>query len=166
MPQADERLEWRVRLGSAHPQKRLVVGAIALGAGFIGLQMGGPLLGLVGLLAVLVSTAELFLPLSYRLDAEGARVKCGISVTAISWPDVKRLVDMPDGVRLSPLPRPSRLDEFRGVYLRFANNAAEVSGKIRQFWNGDTGALDRGLDRAGDGTALGDAGGADPEAEA
>jgi hypothetical protein len=161
-----ERLEWRVDFGAERPSQRLLVLGVALVAAYIGLQLGGILLSAIGFLVVLVSTAELFLPLQYRIDEQGARVKCGLSVTAITWPDVKRLIPMRDGVKLSPLEKPSRLDEFRGVYLRFRGNSAEVSGKIRQFWNGDTGALDRGSDGPGDGGSPDEARRSNPEAEA
>jgi hypothetical protein len=161
-----ERMEWSVDLGSARPERRYIVLAIAVGAGLIGLKIGGVLLSAIGLLVPLVSTAELFLPLKYRLDENGAQVRCGLGVTSILWPDVKRLVPMADGVKLSPLEKPSRLDEFRGVYLRFRDNAEEVSGKIRQFWHGDQRALDRGPDGAGDQRAVGQPGEPGPEAEA
>ena len=158
----DETLTWSVDLGSFRPGRRFIVLGIALLVAFIGLQMGGPLLGAIGLLVVLVSTAELFLPLKYRVDAEGAQVRCGLSVTAIPWSNVRRLIPMADGVRLTPLEKPGRLDEFRGVYLRYGNIAEEVSGKIRQFWHGDTSALDRGPDGTGDGGPGGEPGVSDP----
>jgi hypothetical protein len=166
MPRDEEPLEWSVELGAVRPERRYIVLAVALGAAFIGLKLGGILLSAIGLLVVLLSTAELFLPLRYRIDADGARVRCGISVTAITWTDVKRLIPMRDGVRLSPLDRASRLDEFRGVYLRFGDIEGQVSGKIREFWHGDTSALDRRLGPPGDRGPARQAGGRDPEAEA
>lgn len=157
-----DRMEWSVDVGAVRPERRYVVLAIALFAAFIGLKLGGVLLSAIGFVVPLVSTAELFLPLKYRIDESGAQVRCGLSVTSIGWSDVRRLLPMADGVRLSPLEKPSRLDEFRGVYLRFRDNAEEVSGKIRQFWHGDSGALDRGFDRTGDGGPSGEAGSGRP----
>jgi hypothetical protein len=161
-----DRMEWSVDLGAVRPERRYVVLAFAVAAGLIGLKIGGLLLCAIGFAVPLVSTLELFLPLKFRLDESGAHSKCGLGASSIQWSDVKRLLPMADGVRLSPLERPSRLDEFRGVYLRFRDNAEEVSGKIRQFWHGDTSALDRGADRAGDQRAVGQPGEPDPEAEA
>jgi hypothetical protein len=37
----------------------------------------------------------------------------------IAWPDVRRATRGADGIFLSPFSRPSRLDNFRGVRLRF-----------------------------------------------
>jgi hypothetical protein len=166
MAESDDLLEWKVDFGALRPERRFIVLAIALGAGFIGLKLGGVLLSAIGFFVVLVSTAEVFLPLKYRIDSGGAQVRCGLSVTAIRWSDVKRLIRMADGVRLSPLEKPSRLDEFRGVYLRFRDNDVEVSGKIRQFWHGDSRALDGRSDGTGDGGAADESGGTGPEAKA
>ena len=153
-------------MGSRQPQRRLIVLAIALAVAATGIKVQDPLLGVIGFLAVLVSTAELFLPLRYRLDRETARVRCGFSVTEVAWSDVRRLIPMAEGVRLSPLEKPSRLDDFRGVYLRYGDRALEVSGKIRQFWHGDTSALDGGPDGTGGGRPGGEAGGPNPSQEA
>ena len=89
-----EPLEWRVDFGAERPGHRMLVLAIAFGAAYIGLQLGGLLLSVIGFLVVFASTAELFLPLKYKLDESGAQVRCGISVTAVSWDNVKRLIPL------------------------------------------------------------------------
>ena len=136
-----DQLEWKVSLGDANPKRRIVVIGFAFVAGIVGTLLLSFWIGVIGFIAILLSTMELFLPLSYRLTARAARVKNGLSVTEIAWEDVKRVLPVSDGVKLSPLKNPSRLDAFRGVYLRYSNNEDEVSGKIRQFWNGDTNVL-------------------------
>ncbi|MCH7946016.1 MAG: hypothetical protein IIC73_08410 [Armatimonadetes bacterium] len=163
MSEGADSLEWTLRLDPETPRRRYTVLAIALMAGLAGLLLFNPLLSLIAFAVVVLSAAELFFPVKYRLDAQGARAKCGLSVTAVAWSDVKRVLPMPDGVRLSPLEKPSRLDEFRGVYLRFSDNEEEVSGKIRTFWHGDPSTLDGGTDRAGDGGSADQAGDAGPQ---
>ena len=162
MSDPDDSLEWTFRLDPESPKRRIMVVTIALMAGLAGLMLNGPLLSLIGIVVVVLSAAELFFPVKYRLDGQGARAKCGLSVTALDWADVRRVLPMPDGVRLSPLEKPSRLDEFRGVYLRFSDNEEEVSGKIRSFWHGDASTMDGGTDGAGDGGAADQAGDAGP----
>lgn len=145
-----DQLEWKIHLGDANRKRRVIVIGFALTAGIVGtLLFQSVWLGLIGFVAILLSTSEMFLPLSYRLDARTARVKNGLSVTEIAWDDVKRVLPVSDGIKLSPLKNPSRLDAFRGVYLRYADNEDEVSGKIRQFWNGDTSLLDGRPERSG-----------------
>jgi hypothetical protein len=115
---------------------------LAILVGFIGIStFGHPIMGVIGFSVVMISSAEMFLPLKYRLDDTGARVRCGFSVTSVDWASVKRLVEAQGGVQLSPLPKASRLDAFRGVYLRYAGNEALVKGKIRQFWKTDADIL-------------------------
>lgn len=115
----------------------MVLGFAAV-AGYCGAAIfAHPLLGVLGFLVIVASTAEMFVPLKYKLDERGASVRCGISVTALEWSAVKRVVELSDGVCLSPLPKSSRLDAFRGVHLRFAGNEDEVRDTIRQLWRAD-----------------------------
>lgn len=117
------------------PGKRPILLAVALAVAMIGQWYTKSwLVGLGGFLAIVATTAEMWFPLKYRLDENEARVRCGLSVTAIRWANIKRLIDVEGGIRLSPLDRPSRLDAFRGVHLRFAGNEETVLGKIRALW--------------------------------
>jgi len=131
-------MTWEVRLGDGQPGHRLAVLAAASFAGLMGIWlMGHILFGLIGFAAILMSCHEVFFPLRYRLDGQSARVRCGWSVSAIEWANVRRVIESPDGVRLSPLPKPSPLDAFRGVFLRYAGNRDSVLAKIRQLRGSD-----------------------------
>lgn len=143
-----EVLEWEVDLGATMPKKRIPVVIVALFALSYGALVIHPVIGLIGFLAVIFSTAELFLPLKYRLDETEARVKCGLSVTAIRWENVKRLIDMPDGIRLSPLATAGRLDAFRGVYVRFGSERERILAKIAELAK-NVRPMDRGTDAGG-----------------
>lgn len=137
-PQAPNPLKWDVRLGSEQPTKQLVVFLAAICAGIVGfLLLHQWLVAVIGFLAIIASTTELFFRTKYRLDSEGARAQCGMSVTSMDWVNVKRVIPDEVGVLLSPLEKSGRLDAFRGVYLRFAGNREEVLAKIREFTNGD-----------------------------
>lgn len=151
-------LEWKAPLSADQKRKRNVVVIFAILAGLVGWKFVSPLVGFIGCAAILIATAEIFLGVSYRLDPVSATSKCGMSVTAILWEDVKRVLPVSGGLRLSPLTKSSRLDEFRGVLLRFSDNEDAVWGTIRQFWHGDTGILDGGSDGAGEERSLGQSG--------
>lgn len=130
--------------------KRYVsLGAIAFAAAAGMLILKHPLFALIGGVVIFVSTAEMFLPMKFRIDTNGAQQKCGISTTEITWADVKRLIHQSDGVRLSPFEKSHRLDAFRGVYLRFTSNKDEVLGKIAELWQTDAELLARGTDGGG-----------------
>lgn len=136
-------MDWEVNMGQEQPSKRIACFGFALFAGLAGqILFRSPLLAVIGFVAIIASTAEYFFPLKYRLDENGASVRLGISPTIIRWDEVKRLIPLPDGIRLSPLEKPSRLDNFRGVYLRFSGNEEAVLAKIRALWQSDEHSLD------------------------
>lgn len=136
-------LRWEVRLYDAAPKKRLAIFAVAWATGAFGiLVFGNVVLGLLGVGAILGSTTEFWLPLRYVVDAEGAKVRCGLVETAITWDRVKRAVLADDGVKLSPLAKTGPMGPFRGVYLRFADNREEVLAAIQRQWGGDVRPLE------------------------
>lgn len=139
---AAEPLNWELRLWKQQPGRRIVVFVCAGVAGLFGwFLFQNALLALVGVLVILGSTTEFWLPLRYTVDAKGARVRSGISVTAIDWEDVKRVTLSEDGLKISPLAAPGRTAVFRGVYLRFGENQEEVVNQVRRFWSGEIGVL-------------------------
>ena len=80
--------------------------------------------------------AEYLFPVTYRLTRKGAHKKCWTPQLFIAWADVKRAGQGTDGVFLSPLVRPSRLDDFRGVRLRFGSeNPDDVCQIVRELWH-------------------------------
>ncbi len=135
VPGLDNVLIWERQLGQENPQKRAVCAAACIMAGVIGfLLTSNVLVGGLGCVAIFASTAEMFLPARYVLNPKGASVRLGLSTTEIEWSSVKRLLPLSGGIRLSPLEKSSRLDDFRGVLLRFSGNEEAVLAKIAEFW--------------------------------
>ncbi len=89
---------------------------------------------LVALAVVMLSGSLLtfFLPTRYVLTAEQASARGPLWRTERPWSDFRRCVA--DGSRavLSPFPRPSRLDGFRGLVLRFDGNREQVLEFVRR----------------------------------
>jgi len=134
MDEADA-LEWTFSLGEEMPEKRrLVVGMAILAFGAGTFLLHSIILGSIGAVMLILGVAELFFPMKFRLDPSGATRKCGLSVTTIPWNSVLRVIEIADGVVLSPLPKPSRMSAFRGVSLRYAGNEEQVLAKIRKLW--------------------------------
>ncbi len=142
MPEG-ETLTWTVRLWRRDPAKLLgvLIGSM-VGAAMGVILLNGPVGAIIGFLAVSISTADYWMPLRYTVNGTGAQVRCGISVTAIDWDSVKRVIESEEGVKLSPLERSSRTSPFRGVFLRFADNREDVLNAIRQHWEGDVRPLE------------------------
>lgn len=125
-------MEWQVHLSRKNPEKLAAVGLAAALAGLGGwLLLKSPFFGILGVLFILGSTTDFWLPVRYRLDENGASLKCGVSQTVIEWGQVRQVVESDQGVKLSPLTGNSRLEAFRGIFLRFADNRDEVLAKIR-----------------------------------
>jgi hypothetical protein len=79
-----------------------------------------------GPLVVLAGAAEWFLPTRYRLDETGATRRFLLATRRRDWAAIRRVRVDARGVLLSPYPSPTRLDAFRGLYLRFAGNREAV----------------------------------------
>lgn len=80
----------------------------------------------LGVIFLLVAIRQWFIPTTYRLDEIGAEIRFLFYRRQKNWADIKRLSSDRKGVLLSPFPFPSRLESFRGLYLRFSGNRAEV----------------------------------------
>jgi hypothetical protein len=122
-----EVLSWRVHLAAAAPGKAAaVVLAIALAAGLAALLWPGPLFPLAVAFVLLSAVAEFLFPIHYRLTPVGAEMRCFLARRVIRWSTVRRIYSLSEGIKLSPLDRPGRREAFRGLFLRFAGNEAEV----------------------------------------
>ncbi len=160
-----ELLEYSFKAWERQPWRRSAALSGMLIAGASGLLLlHHPVFALLGALIVFVSTAELFLPVKYRLDKTEARQQVGFSVTAIKWTDVKRIVRVDDGVRLSPFDAPNRLDAFRGVFLRYASNEDDVWSTIRVLWHDNAVTVGRESESGPESGDGGESGAGDPQA--
>jgi hypothetical protein len=105
----------------------------ALGVGAWGVLVAHSLFfGLAGTVLVLAATAEFLLPSEFEVAASSARARSGLSRSEIEWSEVRRIATDGRGLLLTPLPRASRLDRFRGVYLRFDGNEEAVRQAVRE----------------------------------
>jgi hypothetical protein len=96
----------------------MVVFLVAVTVGIFGIVLlRQPLLGLIGFLAILASTADFWLGVKYTLSESEAKRQCGLSVSGIHFDQVKRVTVDGNHVKLSPLEDEGRLAPFRGVTL-------------------------------------------------
>jgi hypothetical protein len=95
----------------------------AAAVGFEGLGYGMVSLGVLS-----ASLSRYWLPTRYRLDDQGAWVVHLGLRRHWPWASIRRVEILRHGVFLSPFARPSRLDSFRGCYLRCGANREEVAG--------------------------------------
>lgn len=121
------RLQWTVHLALRHPRKAAAAIALILAASLAaGYGLRSQLLGLLAGLLLVASISDFLLPMRFRLTDEGVEVRGLLHRRRMAWSQVRRVVPDALGVKLSPLPRPSRLDAYRGIYVWFEGNSEEV----------------------------------------
>ncbi len=85
-----------------------------------------PLLTVLSVVIMLGSLSPFFLPTSYELDNDRIRVKFFFNTKEKEWSAFRSYYVDKNGVLLSPFEKPSRLENFRGLYVRFNQNKEEV----------------------------------------
>ncbi len=86
------------------------------------------------LLAVFILMASLsayFFPTVYELTSDKVIVKYVATKKEKTWDFFRSFYADKNGVFLSPFPKPSRLENFRGLYLRYNDNKEEVLNFVR-----------------------------------
>ena len=83
---------------------------------------------LTGLSVVIMlgSLSSFFLPTHYELDQKRVRIKFFLTKREREWSAFRSFYVDKNGVLLSPFAKPSRLENFRGVYVRFNRNKDQV----------------------------------------
>jgi hypothetical protein len=121
-------LEWTVHLLRREPARARVVGvAMALSSALGVWMFRSPLFALLGPVLLLSATAEYLLPIRYRLTDRRACASYGAARLEIAWDRLKRRDVGSESIKLSPFAAPNRLDNFRGVVLRFGNEGGPGS---------------------------------------
>ena len=124
-------IEWTVHLARRNPRKTatalamVTLGAVAAWWGFRSIVAG-----ILSLVLLLGSVSDYLFPVRYRLSEAGIEAAGLLFRRRMKWGEVRRVVRDELGVKLSPLPRPSRLEAYRGIYLWFAGNGDEVMEEV------------------------------------
>lgn len=83
---------------------------------------------LTGLSVVIMlgSMSSFFLPTHYELTQDKVRIKYLFAKREREWEAYRSFYVDKNGVLLSPFSQPSRLENFREIYLRFEHNKDQV----------------------------------------
>ncbi|MCF7811560.1 hypothetical protein K9N50_11295 [bacterium] len=84
-------------------------------------------------LLLLGSLSSFYLPTTYIIDSKGAGFRRFIQKRKIEWGRVRSVSDEDNGVFLSPFPVKSRLENFRGIFLPYRGNRAEILELIAEY---------------------------------
>ncbi|MCK4353510.1 hypothetical protein KAW65_08915 [candidate division WOR-3 bacterium] len=119
-------MQWKSQPCKEHPRKTilLIIFLVALG---IGIYFSFSWYWVI-IAYILVGGGILpyFLPTYYSLENEGMTIKGIVIEKKKQWEDFKTYYKDKNGVLLSPFDKPSRLENFRGTYIRFNDNEKEV----------------------------------------
>ncbi len=83
---------------------------------------------LTGLSVVIMlgSLSSFFLPTRYELNQKKVKIRFFLTMREREWNAFRSFYVDKNGVLLSPFAKPSRLENFRGVYVRFNRNKDQV----------------------------------------
>lgn len=83
---------------------------------------------LTGLSVVIMlgSLSSFFMPTHYELDQEKIKIRFFLTKREREWSTFRSFYVDKNGVLLSPFAKPSRLENFRGIYVRFSQNKDQV----------------------------------------
>ena len=132
-PSSNAAVNWRSwPLVDEAPRSFLLVGVTIAACVLVGVAFGGAWYGVVAVVLLAVALGRYFLPTWFEVNESGVAVRfCG-QTRHMNWSKVGRIIVQEAGVFVSPFAMPSRLDSFRGVFLRFTGNADEVVAFVRQ----------------------------------
>jgi len=80
----------------------------------------------LSLIVMTASLAKFYFPTIYRLSDKRIIVKTTTQMTAKEWSLYRSYYPDKNGILLSPFVAPSRMENFRGLYLMFDNNKEQV----------------------------------------
>ncbi len=91
----------------------------------------------LALIVLFASTAKFFLPTRFKMTDKQVIIKTTTQKIKKNWKNFRSFYPDKNGVLLSPFLEPSRLENFRGMYLIFADNKEEVVNQVKQHINVD-----------------------------
>jgi len=131
---AEPILVWRVHLVREHPAKVLLIAPVLFASLLICYVFThSPIFMAVTLLLLMSSLADFLFPVRYEITEQGASSKTLLARTSVTWDRVRKYYLDDHGIKLSTLPRPGRLEAYRGLYLRFGDNQEEVMEVVRRM---------------------------------
>jgi hypothetical protein len=125
-------LKWRYHPVREGGWRLAVVVGFLLGVPALIGWMYGPFFTALALVILGGSMGTYFLPTDYAFYVGGVETRFLAVTRRFKWDQFRSFYPDRNGVLLSPFPAPSRLENFRGLFVRFARNRDQVIGVIRE----------------------------------
>ncbi len=127
-------LEWRVHPALSRPWVTLLVTVFIFVVAFmVWVMMESQWFAVFALVVVFASLAKFYFPTSYRLDPKGITIKTTTQTLKKQWSLYRSYYQDKNGVLLSPFLEPSRLENFRGLYMLFGSKREEVMSIVEHY---------------------------------
>lgn len=131
---ADESLEWTHHPWRAAPGRMVALIVLNLGiTAIVYFAFPEKAFAVLALLVLFGSTMSIYLPIRYRFTPQGVTVFFLGVPSFRPWKHYRQAYVHAGGVFLTSMPRPSRLDPFRGHFLKYAGNREAVISYVRRF---------------------------------
>lgn len=125
-------IEWTSLPFRTGGKRNIIAIAVPLAVWIIVLVFWGVWWFFVSLVLIGGSILPYFLPTRYALSEKGISVRSIFTRQNRKWGDYKSFYVDQHGVFLSPFRKPSRLENFRGIYLRFHRNGDAVVAFVKE----------------------------------
>jgi hypothetical protein len=131
-PSDKKELSWRIHpLTESVTKSVLVIGFILVICAIVYISFKEIFWVVLSLLFLLVSLSPFFLPTKFTLNNNEVIVKRVFTLTR-PWDRFRGFYWDNNGVQLTPFTYPSRLDSYRGLFLKFDKNKDDVIGFIKE----------------------------------
>ncbi len=128
-----EVLEWSCHKARLKPPLTIGVSLVILAFAiivFYATEHSSVFAGLT-LVILFLSLSRFYLPIRYRLSDRRIMIKTLTQTQYKEWAVFRSCYPDKNGILLSPFIQPSRLENFRGVYLLFNDNADRVTAFVK-----------------------------------
>jgi len=140
---ASEEVDEGVTLAWAcHPVRRKPIVSVAVsvlilvvGAAVLYIMQSG-LFALFAMVVMFAALAKFYFPTSYRLSDRRIMIKTTTQTLYKDWKIFRSCYPDKNGILLSPFAEPSRLENFRGLFIMFNNNRDEVTAFVKERLGG------------------------------
>lgn len=121
-----------------HPLKRKPLVSVAVTAFvmviivMVYLLTASHMFALLALVIMIGSLAKFYLPTKFKLSDRGVTIKTTTQTLFKEWKIYRSCYPDKKGILLSPFIEPSRLENFRGLYVMFEGNGELVTSFVRE----------------------------------
>ena len=129
----NESFQWVSHPVKESPKKNLIAFGgiiVILVGGYIWLYIPGVLLGLI---IISLTLLPYFMPTRYIIKDSGIEVHYLFQKKTYNWSTFRSYYNDENGILLSPFRVPNRLENFRGLYVRFGSEKEKIQTLIYHY---------------------------------